>query len=175
MNQPGSLQPDEPPSQPPPSTSITAAENPVEAVVAAGRKVKSIFVSKNQPSVRILRGNSSIGQPRHELVSQNDGEKPLPPLPPPGNQQEPESHVQSNGNVVSNCITGCLNGVTAVTRSIFGREEREERHADDKAFDRECYDSDTVDLLDVVGTYFPHFCRILANSSQTQKYLHFPP
>jgi len=161
MSHPGSSRP---PSQPPPRTSISAAENPVEAVVAAGRKVKSIFVSRNQPSVRILRGNSSTGQPRRRAVSQNIEEKPLPPLPPLENEQGPESHVQSNPNEGSNRSTSRLNGVF---QSIFGR--REKQHTDEYAFEKDCYDSDTVDLLDVVGTYFPHSFSTLSNISQTQK------
>jgi hypothetical protein len=153
MDQPGS-------SQPPPSSSTTA--NPV---VAVGRKVKSIFSSHQQPSIRILREPSSTGAPRRPPISKDFAEKPLPPLPPRGNVQGPESppdlptqdaveweasHVPTRERTFSNRFAGARTRAGSVVQSMFSRNENVTEHPECL---EDCYDTETVDLLDVMGMY----------------------
>lgn len=123
-----------PSSQPPPPSSTT--ENPV---VAIGRKVKSALSTQQQPSIRILRASSSTGESRPSPVSRGLAEKPLPELPP------------SNENASTNRFSGAGNHASAAVRSLFSRGG----NVTDDGFDKNEYDTDTVDLMDVVGTYSP--------------------
>lgn len=126
MDQPGS-------SQHPPTSSTTT--NPV---VAVGRKVKSVLSTHQRPSVRILRERSSTGEPspRAELAEHHAA-------------HEEVSRAPSKGNSFANRFADARNRAGAAIRSTFGKEENS---TDDVSFEHE-YDSDTVDLLDVVGMY----------------------
>ena len=151
MDQPGS-------SQPPPSSTT---ENPV---VAVGRKVKSVLSTNQRPSVRILRGPSSTGEPRRVPVSKGTAEKLAPHLSPHGKAQGPESRAElaehnaahaeayrapTKVNAFANRFAEAQNRAGAAIQSLFSREEN---FTDDESFEHE-YDPDTVDLLDVVGMY----------------------
>ena len=114
-------------SQPPPSSST---ENPI---VAVGRKVKSVLSTNQRPSVRILRGPPSTGEPRRMPPSNGIGEKSVLP---------------SKENTSTNRFAGARNRAGASFRSLFGREETVTH---DESFNE--YDSDTVDLMDVIGMY----------------------
>lgn len=153
MDQPGS-------SQPPPSSST-----PANPVVAVGRKVKSIFSSHQQPSIRILRESSPTGGPRRAPASKDFAEKPLPPLPPCGNAQGPESppdlpaqdaveweasRTLTRERTFSNRFAGARDRAGSVVQSIFGRNENVTEHPDSL---EDCYDTETVDLLDVMGMH----------------------
>ena len=107
-------------SQPPPSSS--KAENPV---VALGQKVKAVLSTSQRPSVRILRGSSSTGEPRRVPVSKSVPEKPVP----------------------ANLFADARNRAGAAIRSLFGSDENVTRG---ESFEHE-YDTDTVDLMDVMG------------------------
>jgi hypothetical protein len=142
-----------PPQHPPPPQLPATTKNPV---VAVGRKVKSVLSSKQRPSVRILRGPSSNGEPRRGLKSLT--EKLTPGSSHRGAAQEPETNtelpqhypVPSKENTSANRFTGTLNRAGAGLRSVFGRED--DLTTENESWKNE-YDSDTVDLLDVVGTY----------------------
>ncbi len=153
MDQPGS-------AQPPPSSSTTA--NPV---VAVGRKVKSIFRSHQQPSIRIRRKSAAAGQPRRAPVSQDFAEKPLPQLPTPVTAQDPESHagLAPHHEIPWEAPTtpkrergfsNRLSGVRSRAGSIFRRPENVRDKNDEAGED--CYDTETVDLLDVMGMHGLH-------------------
>ena len=138
-------------SQPPPSSLTT--ENPI---VAVGRKVKSVLSSHQRPSIRILRESSSTGEPRRAPASNGIVEKPLPPLPPHEKAQGPRGRAEldehsaaDEKHTFANGFTGIRNRTGNAIRSLFGREEDP---TNDQYFEHE-YDTDTVDLLDVVGKY----------------------
>ncbi|TVY37068.1 hypothetical protein LSUB1_G004218 [Lachnellula subtilissima] len=118
-----------PSSQPPPPSSTT--QNPV---IAIGRKVKSALSTQQQPSIRILRASSSTGESRPSPSSSGVAEKPLPELP------------QSNENASTNRFLNAANRASAAVRSVFDRGE----NVTDDGFDNNEYDTDTVDLMDVV-------------------------
>jgi hypothetical protein len=125
-------------------------ENPV---VAVGRKVKSVLSSQQRPSVRIIRGTSSYGEPRCVPVSKSIAEKVAPHLPSHAKAEEPGSRVEYRApleeNTFANRFADARNRAGAGIRSLFGREDNV---TDDAYFENE-YDSDTVDLLDIVGMY----------------------
>lgn len=169
-------------SQPPPSSSTT--ENPV---VAVGRKVKSVLSTHQRPSVRILREPVSIGEPRLVPVSKGIAAKLAPRLSPYGRAQRPDSRVESaeqyaahaeasratsKESTFANHFADARNRTVAAIRSLVSHEED---FTNDESFEDE-YDPDTVDLLDVVGTYDQtQSSRERTDSLQTQKYLHFLP
>lgn len=145
------------PSQPPLPPSTT--ENPV---VVVGRNVKLLLSSHQRPSIRILR-NSSV--PRAVPATQDFAEKPLPELLPRGNVQRSEGGAEfaaqdgaqtessptlSRQNTLANRFAGARNRAGSVVQSILGRGENSAE--DDKPFENENeYDTNTVDLLDVMG------------------------
>lgn len=155
-------------SQPPLSSSTS--ENPV---VAIGRKVKSVLTSHQRPSIRILRESSSIGEPRRAPASNGIVEKSLPFLPHE-KAQGPKSRTELNEHSAAhekNTFAGIRNRTGDAIRSLFGREEDP---TNDQSFEHE-YDTDTVDLLDVVGKYDHARFNEQTDSLQIQKCLHFLP
>lgn len=135
------------PSQDPPPQSST--ENTVKAV---GRRAKSALSSRGhqQPSVRIIRGPSSTVQLRRP-VPPDDAEKPLPQLPTHTHKRArgelgPES-APSNGTGFANRFSDARGRVGA----LFGRGNN--YNTENASHDE--YDSDTVDLMDVMGVFYP--------------------
>jgi hypothetical protein len=144
-------------AQPPPSSSTTA--NPV---VAVGRKVKSIFSSQQQPSIRIRRESAATGQLRRPPVSQDFAEKPLPQLPTAVTAQGPESQaglapyndIPWEAPTTPKRERGFSNRLFAVrsrAESIFRRPENVRDGNNESSED--CYNTETVDLLDVMGMH----------------------
>jgi hypothetical protein len=135
-------------SQPTPM-SLTA-ENPV---VAVGRKVKSALSTQQRPSIRILRDSSQNHKARREPTPGVITEKKSPHLSRTGNANISESPtdypVPHKQNASANRFTDVGNRAGTAIRSFFRREEN---NPDDGSVERE-YDPDTVDLLDVMGTY----------------------
>ena len=148
MDQHGSSQPQSSPS---------ATGNPV---VAVGRKVKSIFSSHQRPSIRILRRPASHSTEKLQggPVSTDFAEKPLPPLPPrenaPSASTEPttlpeSSRTRSRGNTIADRFANARSRAVSSVQSLFGHGSVTNDHGPP---DQE-YDTETVDLLDVVGTH----------------------
>ena len=116
-------QPTEKPLPPTPPTT----ENPV---LALGRKVKSAFISDQEPSIRIRR---ELSLPGARNVN------------PP--QDIPEKHTEGPGPGAAPSDSTASNGFTGRLRSIFGRQDGSK----DSRSDEQDYDNDMVDLLDVLG------------------------
>jgi hypothetical protein len=155
MDQPGS-------AQSPPSSTTTA--NPV---VAVGRKVKSIFSSHQQPSIRIRRESAATTQPRRTPASQDFAEKPLPQLPSGVTAQGPERGLAPHNDIPWEASTtpkrergfsNRLSGVRSRAGSIFRRPENVRDKNNESAED--CYDTETVDLLDVMGMHGSHVIKL---------------
>jgi hypothetical protein len=144
MAQPGS-------SQPPPTSSMT--DNPVEAVVAVGRRVKSALSSHQQPSVRIRR-ETFLGERHRVPVLGSIAEQLVPHRPAHGNAQAaelPQHHAApAKENTFANRLAGAGNRAGASVRSLFGHEKPSTENG---PLEYDEYDADTVDLLDVVGMY----------------------
>jgi hypothetical protein len=154
MDQPGS-------SQAPSSTSTT--ENPI---VAVGRKVKSaLSSSSNQPSIRIFRSSSSHGKSYRLPTTEGNSEK----------RDATRPHTQADFTHNSDALP-----------KDHGKKEKSSfadrcralfRHGDSdkhESYENE-YDTDTVDLLDVVGMYpESNSRRRSSNLPQIQKYLLCP-
>lgn len=143
MDQPSS-------SQPPPSSSVS--ENPV---VAVGRRVKSALSSHQQPSVRILR-ESSAGSPHRVPILGSIAEKLTPHRSSHGTAHQfeapaelPQTNTTARESSISNRFSDAGSRATASVRSFFSHEKTP---TGDESFDCDECDSDTVDLLDVVGT-----------------------
>lgn len=98
-------------------------------MVAIGRKVKSVLSTHQQPSVRIVR-ESSLREEPHRVQAHR---------PPP-----------QDASV--NRFADARNRTGVAIRSLFGCEERDKNVTHDGSFENE-YDSDMVDLLDVMGMY----------------------
>lgn len=157
MDQPGS-------SQAPSSPSTT--ENPI---VAVGRKVKSAFSSgSNQPSIRIFRNSSSQGKSNRLPTTESTLEK----------RDATRPHTQAD--FTHNSATLPQDNGTKEKSSFADRCRALFRHEDNNndrdEWNENEYDTDTVDLLDVVGMY-PNSkaIRKTSNSPQIQKYQHYPP
>ncbi|KAH8590230.1 hypothetical protein B0O99DRAFT_521531 [Bisporella sp. PMI_857] len=130
MSQPGS-------SEPLPSSSTT--DNPI---VAVGRRVKSALRSHQRPSIRIRRKSPSSANLQSISASQSTAEKYQPHLPPHGQSRGPNIHAE---------VVPASNQYTFAShfRSLFGHGEGA---TNDESHKYE-YDSDIVDILDVVGMY----------------------
>lgn len=152
-------------SKPLPST--PESENPV---VAVGRKVKSILTPgpRQQPSVRILR----VPQQGNTREPEAAAEKRVAP----GGSQRPAQYGQTakydaaypeahraatRESTSSGRFSDARNRAGSVIRSVFNREEEPAEAAHD-TYRHDCYDPDTVDILDVVGK---SPCRILKQTS----------
>lgn len=153
MNQQGTP----PPPQPPPPSSTT--ENPI---VAVGRKVKSevksALSSSQRPSVRIQRGYSSTGEFQRAPIAEATPAIPERHSLQTGPGQRPAAAVDTPGTLPkedasSSHIASIRNRAGSAWRSLFGHDNQKEDVADDGNFGQE-YDSEMVDLLDVVGMYF---------------------
>lgn len=113
-------------------------ENPI---VAVGRKVKSALSSSlNQPSVRIYRSSSTLSYPR-------------PPTANTSGRQDARPYAQMDFAEGGNGQTKYNekeegNGFASRLRKRFSREDRNK----EDPYENE-YDTDTVDLLDVMGIY----------------------
>ena len=108
------------------------SENPI---VAMGRKVKSkLSTSDNEPSVRLVRTNTrEPGAPLQDAAS----------LRPPPTQEDTSG--------IGNGVTTVRSRAGSTVRSMFSRKEKSTE--DVESFDE--YDQSTVDLMDVMGMYFP--------------------
>ena len=128
--------------------------------------MKSIFSSHQQPSIRIRRESAATSQPRRAPVSQDFAEKPLPQLPTPVTAQGPESQagLAPHNDIPWEApttpkrergVSNRLSGVRSRAGSIFRRPENVGDKHNESGDD--CYDTETVDLLDVMGMHGLHF------------------
>lgn len=143
------------------------AENPV---VAIGRKVKAALSSHQQPSVRIMRDSPTSSTKQHRLHVPKFGHHTSPPQHANASQNRPDAidHQPSHANASpsqpdqaapAGRLAGARNSVGGAFQSLFSRGDS---HSNEKSQEHE-YDSDTVDLLDVVGMFYPHYLEAMIN------------
>lgn len=126
-----------PPGSSLPQLPSSATENPV---IAVGRKVKSALSSHQRPSIRILRESSS------PVEKGSAGE--YPSQPQIHGAQGPESLAELSEHSAAHAPNEPKgNTFNNRFRSLFNRED----DSTDVISSESEYDSDMVDLLDVVG------------------------
>lgn len=124
-----------------PSSSAQATEK----IAAVGRRVKSevksaLSSNKNEPSVRIIR--DSKGNKQRVPTEKRSSAQPATP-----SRYADEHTIPSGDNEEKKGKKNWFSG-------LFGKKS--ESHADNQqdGYERnDCYDRETVDLLDVVGKY----------------------